>query len=62
MTTRHPQFGELRMQNVAPRLSATPSSVRTPAPQLGEHNDAIYQGLLGLSTDQLASLRAAGVV
>jgi len=62
VTTRHPQFGELRMQNVAPRLSATPSSVRTPAPQLGEHNDAIYQGLLGLSTDQLASLRAAGVV
>src|SRR5678815_3143996 len=42
VTTRHPQFGELRMQNVAPRLSVTPSAVRTPAPELGEHNEAVY--------------------
>ncbi len=48
VTTEHPAFGRLRMQNVAPRLSASPSSVRTPAPDLGQHNDEIYGKLLGL--------------
>ena len=62
VTTQHPKFGALRMQNVAPRLSATPSSVRTPAPELGEHNDEVYQGLLGLTPAQLDRLRAAGVI
>jgi formyl-CoA transferase len=62
VTTQHPQFGALRMQNVAPRLSATPSSVRTPAPELGQHNDEVYQGLLGLTSGQLAPLRANGVI
>ena len=27
----HPEFGELRMQNVAPKLSRTPGRVRSPA-------------------------------
>jgi formyl-CoA transferase len=62
VSTQHPQFGTLRMQNVAPRLSATPSSVRTPAPELGQHNDEVYRGLLGLDPAQLERLRAAGVV
>jgi formyl-CoA transferase len=62
VTTQHPQFGALRMQNVAPRLSATPSSVRTPAPELGQHNDEVYRGLLGLTPEQLAPLRANGVI
>ena len=48
VSTPHPRFGTLRMQNVAPRLSATPGSIRTPAPELGQHNDEIYRGLLGL--------------
>ncbi|HET9863086.1 MAG TPA: CoA transferase [Steroidobacteraceae bacterium] len=60
--TRHPDFGSLRMQNVAPRLSATPGSIRTPAPALGQHNEEIYRGLLGLSDEQLQSLQAARVI
>jgi formyl-CoA transferase len=31
----HPGVGDLMMQNVVPKLSATPGSVRTPAPDLG---------------------------
>jgi formyl-CoA transferase len=58
----HAQFGTLRMQNVAPRLSASPSSVRTPAPELGEHNAHIYGGLLGLATDVIDGYRARGVI
>jgi formyl-CoA transferase len=62
VTTAHPQFGTLRMQNVAPRLSATPSAIRTPAPQIGQHNDEIYGALLGLDPEARASLRRRGVI
>ena len=62
VTTQHPKFGELRMQNVAPKLSATPGSVRTAAPELGQHNDEIYLQLLGMSTDRYAGLKARKVV
>jgi formyl-CoA transferase len=61
-TVQHPQLGELRMQNVAPKLSATPGGIRAPSPELGEHNDAVYAGLLGMPPPRLASLRGAGVI
>jgi succinyl-CoA---D-citramalate CoA-transferase len=62
VTTQHPAFGALRMQNVAPRLSASPSSVRTPAPELGQHNDEVYGDLLGLDAPSRAALRSRGVI
>jgi formyl-CoA transferase len=58
----HPEFGELPMQNVFPKLSATPGSIRHPGPELGEHNDAVYRGLLGLSPADIQRLVDAGVV
>jgi hypothetical protein len=36
--------------------------VRTPAPELGEHNDAVYGGLLGLTPARISDLRAHGVI
>ena len=35
------EMGSVPMHNVVPRLSGTPGEIRTPAPALGEHNDAI---------------------
>ena len=58
----HPDFGELRMQNVAPKLSETPGAVRSPSPALGQHNDEIYLDVLGLSPERYAELKAARVV
>ena len=58
----HPEFGEMPMQNVVPRLSATPGSVRTLGPELGQHNAEIYGELLKLTSDQTAALVAAGVI
>jgi len=62
VTTQHPRFGELRMQNVAPKLSATPGVIRTPAPGLGQHNDEIYRDLLGMSPERYAQLKAQKVI
>jgi formyl-CoA transferase len=62
VSTEHPHFGTLRMQNVAPRLSLTPSSVRSPAPELGQHNDEVYGELLRLDAATLAGHRSNGVI
>jgi len=58
----HPDFGELAMQNVAPKLSATPGAVRTAGPALGAHNQEIYHGLLGLTAGELDRLSADGII
>lgn len=58
----HPKLGELRMQNVAPRLSDTPGRIRGAGPELGAHNDAVLRGVLGLDTARLAELQAARVI
>ena len=43
------------------RMSATPGTIRTRAPQLGEHTDAVLADL-GYSPDDIAGLRAREVV
>ena len=58
----HPKFGDLAMQNVAPKLSKTPGSVHTPDPSLGQHNEEILQGLLKLDNSAIEILRANGVI
>jgi formyl-CoA transferase len=58
----HPGVGDLMMQNVVPKLSDTPGSVRTPAPGLGQQNDEVYGGLLGLDEGTLARLRETKVI
>ena len=62
VTTMHPKFGELKMQNVAPKLSKTPGSIRLPGPELGQHNDEVYGGILKLSAEQIADLTAKGII
>jgi formyl-CoA transferase len=58
----HPDFGEIAMQNVVPRLSASPGAVRAVGPVLGADNDDIYRGLLGLGDEELDRLSQAGVI
>ncbi len=55
-------FGQLRMQNVVPKLSATPGSIRWTGPALGAHNDEVYGDLLGLSAEQRSGLAERGVI
>ena len=59
---KHPQFRNLMMQNVTPKLSATPGKVNWPGPEMGAWNSEVYGELLGLTADDLAGLRSEGVV
>ena len=55
-----PDMGAFPMHHVVPRLSATPASIRTPAPRLGEHNRALLAEL-GVNDTAYSRLLASGV-
>lgn len=62
VTTMHPKFGNLKMQNVAPKLSKTPGGIRTPGPELGQHNKEIYGEVLAMTAEQMAELENRGII
>jgi formyl-CoA transferase len=62
VTVQHPQFGELKMQNVAPKLSETPGGIRSTSPELGQHNEEVYLKLLQYSPERYAKLQADKVI
>ena len=62
VTVDDPTIGPVKQPAVYPRFSATPGEVRRGAPKLGEHNEAVYGGLLGLSAEEIAALRDEGVI
>jgi formyl-CoA transferase len=51
----------LEVPGIVPKLSATPGSVRSSAPRLGDDTDAVLAEA-GLSHEQIALLRAKGVI
>jgi len=57
-----PAMGEIKMQNVFPRLSDTPGGVDWTGPELGQHNQEIFSELLELSGEELSLLRERGVI
>ncbi len=56
------RVGPLAIPGVVPKLSATPGRIDRLGPSLGEHNDEIYGGLLGLSAAEIADLKKKGVI
>ena len=57
-----PDVGTVRTFGTVPKFSRTPGEVEFLGPRHGEHNEAVYQEELGLSDEELAELRADGVV
>ena len=58
----HPGAGSLPYPGAPYRHTRTPWALRSPAPHVGEHNDAVYREELGLSEESLRRLRDDGVV
>ena len=59
---RHPEMGDCLYDAPPFRLRATPGSLRSPAPLLGEHTDEVLASVLSMAPNEIASLRAAGVL
>jgi crotonobetainyl-CoA:carnitine CoA-transferase CaiB-like acyl-CoA transferase len=61
VTVAHPILGAIRQVGLPIKLSATPGSIRSAPPSLGEHTDEILAEL-GFAAADVADLRARGVV
>jgi crotonobetainyl-CoA:carnitine CoA-transferase CaiB-like acyl-CoA transferase len=61
-TVRHSLMGEVKVEGLPVHLSRTDWVVERGAPCLGEHNEKILGGLLGIAPDELADLAERGVV
>ncbi|HXG51561.1 MAG TPA: CoA transferase [candidate division Zixibacteria bacterium] len=58
----HPAVGRYLHFGPVPRLSESPGRVTRTAPLVGEHNEEIYCGELGMNKEDLVALRAEGVI
>ncbi|HEU0259307.1 MAG TPA: CaiB/BaiF CoA-transferase family protein [Burkholderiales bacterium] len=51
----------LKVPGIVPKLSATPGAIRSPAPALGEHTDAVLLAA-GYSSEEISGLRKQGIL
>jgi succinyl-CoA---D-citramalate CoA-transferase len=51
----------LKVPGVIPKLSVTPGAIRTPAPKLGEHTEAVLKSV-GYSDGEIATLREKRII
>jgi len=58
----HGLMGDVRVDGLPVRFSATPWRMNRGAPCLGEHNEDVFGRLLGLAPAEVAQLRAEGVI
>lgn len=58
----HPEVGKRPMVGMPFKLSKTPGCIRAPAPTLGQHNEEILGGLLGLSQEEIAQLAQENII
>jgi len=58
----HPELGEIVVPTTPLRLHGLPPAPFRPSPKVGQHNAEIYGGWLGLSEDEIATLKADGAI
>lgn len=58
----HPEFENLKMQNISPKFSKTPGAIRWPGPtELGAHNEDVF-GELGIDMAKQKDLKERGII
>jgi formyl-CoA transferase len=62
VTIEHPKAGEVTLTGPHIKLSDTKPAIRTPSPNLGQHNEEILSSMLGLSQEDITALKQAGVI
>jgi CoA:oxalate CoA-transferase len=61
LTQQHPGHGDVKMLGFPIKFAEAPCQLRRPAPELGADTETVLAGL-GYSLDEIAGMRAAGVV
>ena len=62
ITVEHTEVGQCRVEGLPVRMSETPWSITRGAACLGEHNQYVFGELLGLSDEEIKTLRAESVI
>jgi benzylsuccinate CoA-transferase BbsF subunit len=58
----HPEMGTVRVEGLPIRLSGSDWSVTEAGPLLGQHNDLVFEEVLGRSAEEIAALRREGAI
>ena len=58
----HDEIGPLTVPTSPLRFHGADRRKTSPSPKLGQHNDEIYGGWLGLSAAEIAALKTDGVI
>jgi CoA:oxalate CoA-transferase len=58
----HPEFGRIVVPTTPLRIHGADKVETVPSPAIGQHNDAVYGDWLGLTADELATLKTDGVI
>ena len=61
-TPNHPVVGAMPLPSLPFRYASIARWLRMPAPTIGQHNEPVLCGILGLSPDELRDLEAEGVI
>jgi crotonobetainyl-CoA:carnitine CoA-transferase CaiB-like acyl-CoA transferase len=61
-SVHHTKMGDVRVDGLPVHFTKTDWEIRRGGPCLGEHTEEVLTGLLGLSREEVAKLRAEGVV
>lgn len=57
----HPVAGKMKVTGNQVKMSETPVSIKTPAPTLGQHNEEVFKGILGLSDEEYEECVREGI-
>jgi crotonobetainyl-CoA:carnitine CoA-transferase CaiB-like acyl-CoA transferase len=58
----YPGLGTIPLPGFPLKMSRTPAQMKMRAPAVGEHNEEVYCGLLGLSTSKVQSLKRRNII
>jgi benzylsuccinate CoA-transferase BbsF subunit len=58
----HKQMGPSSYEGLSHRMSRTPGELRSAAPVLGQHNDEVFRGMLGLTAEEIEQLQKENVI
>jgi CoA:oxalate CoA-transferase len=59
---KQPDIGEVPVPGIVVKLSETPGKIEAPAPTIGQHNQDIYCGLMGLSDLEIERMKSEGII